>query len=91
MHATPPARHLLLAVAVVAVWGTNFTVIKVALGDFPPLLFASLRFTLALLPAVFFLKRPSIPWLTLAAYGAFIGAGQFGILYVCLLYTSRCV
>lgn len=84
MHSTPPARHLLLAVAVVAVWGTNFTVIKVALGDFPPLLFASLRFTLAFLPAAFFLKRPAVPWTTLAAYGVFIGAGQFGILYVAM-------
>ena len=33
-------RHFLLALAVVAVWGTNFVVIKIALGDVPPLLFA---------------------------------------------------
>jgi len=84
MSHTPPAKHLLLAVAVVAVWGVNFTVIKTALGDFPPLLFASLRFTLVFLPAIFFLKRPPVPWLTLAAYGVFIGAGQFGLLYVAM-------
>ncbi|MBX9713795.1 MAG: EamA family transporter, partial [Pseudomonadaceae bacterium] len=47
-----PLRHLLLALAVVAVWGTNFVVIKLALGHLPPLLFAALRFTLAALPAV---------------------------------------
>jgi len=30
MSSTLPVRHLLLAVAVVAVWGTNFVVIKLA-------------------------------------------------------------
>ena len=39
-------KHLLLALAVVAVWGTNFVVIKLALGHLPPLLFAALRFTI---------------------------------------------
>ena len=33
------------------------------------------------LPAVFFLKRPNVPWLHLAAYGLFIGVGQFGLIY----------
>jgi len=31
-----PVRHALLALAVVAVWGTNFVVIKTALGTLPP-------------------------------------------------------
>ena len=52
-----------------AVWGTNFVVIKIALAHLPPLLFAALRFTLAFLPAAFFLKRPAVPWTHLAAYG----------------------
>ena len=79
-----PLRHLLLALAVVAVWGTNFVVIKVALAHFPPLLLAALRFTLALLPAVFFLPRPAVPWRNLAAYGVLIGVGQFGVLFVAM-------
>lgn len=79
-----PARHLLLALGVVAVWGTNFTVIKVALDDFPPFLFASLRFSLAFFPATLFLPRPKVPWRELAAYGVLIGAGQFGLLYTAL-------
>jgi O-acetylserine/cysteine efflux transporter len=77
-------RHALLALAVVAVWGTNFVVIKLALAQLPPLLFATLRFTFALVPAVFFLKRPNVPWRDLAAYGLLIGAGQFGLLYVAM-------
>ena len=79
-----PWQHLLLALAVVAVWGSNFVVIKVALAHLPPLLFATLRFTLAFLPAAFFLKRPAVPWLHLAAYGILIGAGQFGLLYIAM-------
>lgn len=79
-----PLRHFLLALAVVSVWGTNFVVIKVALGHLPPLLFASLRFTLALVPAMFFLRRPAVKWQNLALYGLLIGVGQFGLLYVAM-------
>src|SRR5688500_9663395 len=79
-----PPLHLLLALAVVAVWGTNFVVIKWGLDDFPPLTFAALRFTFAVLPAVFFLKRPKVSWWNLAAYGVMIGVGQFGMLYIAM-------
>lgn len=82
-----PLSHVLLAVAVMAVWGSNFVVIKVALAHLPPLLFATLRFALALLPAVFFLKRPAVPWSHLAAYGVLIGAGQFGLLYIAMEHS----
>ena len=70
-----------MALAVTAVWGSNFTIIKVALEQFPPLLFAALRFALAFLPAAFFLPRPPVPWSHLAAYGLLIGVGQFGVIY----------
>ncbi len=79
-----PWSHLLLAVAIMAVWGSNFVVIRVGLDHLPPLLFSTLRFTLVLLPAVFFLKRPAVPWRHLAAYGLFIGAGQFGLLFLAM-------
>jgi len=79
-----PWLHFLLAVAVVTVWGTNFVVIKQALVQFPPLLLGTLRFAFALLPAVFFFKRPAVPWWHLAAYGALIGVCQFGLLYEAL-------
>lgn len=79
-----PWLHVLLALAVVAVWGTNFVVIRIGLDHLPPLTFALLRFTFALLPAVFFLKKPDVPWRNLAAYGMLIGAGQFGLLYIAI-------
>jgi len=84
MPAALPLRHFLLALAVVAVWGTNFVVIKLALGHLPPLLFAALRFTLALFPALFFLPRPTVGWRNLALYGVLIGVGQFGLLYLAI-------
>lgn len=83
-HAPLSVRDSLLAVLVMAVWGTNFVVIKYALGVLPPLLFATLRFLLVAFPAVFFLKRPAVPLRHLAAYGVLIGAGQFGLLYIAM-------
>lgn len=77
-------RHFWLALAVVAVWGSNFTIIKVALGEMPPLLLAALRFALVVLPMVFLIRRPSVSWGNLAAYGLCIGVGQFGILFIAM-------
>ena len=85
LHAAPlPTRHVLLALAVVAVWGTNFVVIKYALGHLPPLLLATLRFALAFAPAAFFVARPAVAWRVLASYGLLIGAGQFGLMFIAL-------
>ncbi|RJT25235.1 EamA family transporter [Chakrabartia godavariana] len=76
--------HLLLAVLIMAVWGTNFVVIKFALAHLPPLTLALLRFTLAFFPLALFLPRPKVGWANLAAYGALIGAGQFGVLFTAM-------
>jgi O-acetylserine/cysteine efflux transporter len=75
------APHLLLALAVMAVWGSNFVVIKYALATLPPLWLATLRFLLAAFPLVLVLPRPRVTWGNLAAYGVAIGAGQFGLLF----------
>jgi O-acetylserine/cysteine efflux transporter len=76
-----PASHLLLALAIVAVWGTNFVVIKISLASFPPFLFAALRYVFAFLPAALFLPRPKVSWINLCVYGLAVGVGQFGVLY----------
>jgi len=76
-----PLSHLLLALAIVAVWGTNFVVIKISLEAFPPFLFATLRYFFALLPIVFFVPRPKVSWRNLCAYGLATGVGQFGVMY----------
>ena len=77
-------RDALLTLAVMVVWGTNFVVIRIGVEHFPPLFFATLRFAFALVPAVFFLKRPAVSWDKLAAYGVLIGAGQFGLLFIAI-------
>jgi O-acetylserine/cysteine efflux transporter len=79
-----PLRHLLLALAVVAIWGSNFVVIKYALHTLPPMTLAVLRFSFALVPACFFLRRPQVGWRNLAGYGVLIGVGQFGLLYLAM-------
>ena len=70
-----------LALLVVAVWGTNFVVIKVGLRDFEPLAFATLRFFFCVVPLVFFVKRPPGEWRWLALFGIFLGPGQFALLF----------
>ena len=77
-------RDSLLAALVATVWGFNFVVIDWGMHDVPPLLFAAIRFTLVVLPAVFFVPRPSAPWRTVAAVGVFMSLGQFGLLYVAM-------
>lgn len=74
-------RDLLLALVVVIAWGVNFVVIKVGLHGVPPMLLGALRFTLAAIPAVFFVKRPQLAWRWLLAYGLTISLGQFAFLF----------
>jgi O-acetylserine/cysteine efflux transporter len=76
-----PLTHLLLALAVVAVWGTNFVVIRLGLDAFAPYTFAALRYTFSFLPFIFFVPRPAMTWNKLALFGALIGVGQFGLLF----------
>jgi O-acetylserine/cysteine efflux transporter len=77
-----PRRHILLALAVAALWGVNFVAIDYALESFPPLLLGALRFTLVAFPAVFFLPRPPIAWRYVVAVGLSLSAVQFGLLFV---------
>jgi O-acetylserine/cysteine efflux transporter len=76
--------HALLAVLVAVAWGVNFVVIHVGLDSFPPLLFAALRFTITALPAVLIVGKPRVPWRTVLGVGAFMSAGQFGLLFVAI-------
>lgn len=75
-------RDSLLAALVASIWGFNFVVIDWGMRGIPPLLFAAIRFTAVLLPAVFLVARPVAPWRVVAAVGAFMSLGQFGFLYV---------
>lgn len=75
------ARHILLALSVVAIWGFNFVVIQVGLREFPPILMTALRFVLVVVPAVFLLPRPRVPVRLLILYGLFMFTLQFAFLF----------
>jgi len=77
-------RDLLLALVVIVVWGMNFVVIMVGLHDVPPMLLGALRFMLAAVPAVFFIRRPQVPLRWMLAYGLTISLGQFAFLFTAM-------
>ena len=74
-----PLRDIVLALIVVLAWGSNFTAMKLALEEVPPLLFVGLRFAL-LIPLMLFLPRPA-PWRAVIAVGVTINMGQFAFMF----------
>ena len=79
-----PLKDWLAALVVITAWGMNFVVIKVGLGEIPPLLLGALRFTFVAFPAVFFIKRPALPWRIIVLYGLTISLGQFVFLFTAM-------
>ena len=77
-------RDTALAVLVALVWGTNFVAVRTGLDSVPPLLFLAVRFVVVCVPAVFFVRRPGMPWRDLALIGLFTSLGQFALLYLAL-------
>jgi len=77
-------RDILVALAIVFVWGVNFMAIKWGVAEVPPLLLTALRYVVATLPAIFFIRRPQVSLGILVAYGIFIGVGQFGFLFTAI-------
>jgi len=75
-------RDLLLVLAVVTIWGFAFVPMRWALDSVPPFALAALRFLFAAVPALFFIRRPDVPWTTLVTYGFAIGVFQFGLLFL---------
>ncbi len=78
-----PVAHWLLAIAVVAVWGTNFVVIAIGLERLPPFLFAALRFAVSALPCLM-IARPRVRLPQLAGFGVLLGGGQFGFMFLAM-------
>jgi O-acetylserine/cysteine efflux transporter len=73
-------RHIALAILLSVFWGLNFVVITVALGGFPPVFLAALRFAIAGVPALF-LPRPKLGWGWLVAISFTLFVVQFGLLF----------
>jgi O-acetylserine/cysteine efflux transporter len=79
-----PASAIGTALLVAVIWGFNFVVIKAGVSAVPPLFLAALRFLFSALPAVFLVRRPAAPMLSLAAYGLLLGVGEFGFLFTAI-------
>ena len=76
--------HAAAALLIVAMWGLNFTVIRFGLDEFPPFAFATWRFVLCALPALFVARPQNISWATMAGIGGFMFGGQFVFLFFAL-------
>jgi len=72
-------RDLIVGMLVMALWGINFSVIKLGVSEIDPLLLTALRFTLVCLPAIFFVRRPDVKWSYLISYGLIFGVGIWGM------------
>lgn len=72
-------NDLILAVLVMAIWGFNFSMIKMGITEVHPLLATAARFSLAVLPAIFFIRRPNVDWRYLISYGIVFGVGIWGM------------
>ncbi|MGO8695563.1 MAG: EamA family transporter [Rectinemataceae bacterium] len=78
------AGTVALSLLIAAIWGFNFVVIKVGVASVPPLALATLRFLFSVFPAILFVKRPRAPLGKVAAYGLFLGVGEFGFLFTAI-------
>lgn len=78
-HLAP--RDLALTLFVAALWGFSFVPIVVALREIPPFMLAAMRFFLAAVPLVFFVRRPRMPARFVIGYGLAIGVFMFGLLF----------
>ncbi len=78
---TMTSRDYLTALAITVVWGVNFVVIKIGVGEAPPLMLAALRFLVVIFPAIFFVKPPATSWRIVAGYGIFIAVLQFAFMF----------
>lgn len=77
-------RDISLAIAVAAIWGGNFVVMRMGVLEMPPLLLTALRFFFSAIPAIFFIPRPNAPVKLVIGYGLFLGVMQFGNLFTAL-------
>ena len=75
-------RDLALAVAITAVWGFNFVVIRIGVDVIPPLMLSAARFLFAAIPLVFFVPRPVMPFGTFLGIAIMLGIFSFALLFI---------
>ncbi|MCV2403581.1 EamA family transporter [Marinomonas sp. C2222] len=72
-------RDFGLLFALMALWGLNFSVIKLGVNRIDPLVLTAMRFTCAVFPLIFFIRKPDVEWRYLIAYGVSFGVGVWGM------------
>lgn len=73
-------KDLLMGLSIMCLWGFNFSVIKLGADQINPILLTTLRFTFAVLPVIFFIKRPQVKLRYLMGYGITFGVGVWGMM-----------
>ena len=68
---------------VMAIWGFNFVVMRLALDHYPPMLLVALRFGIAAIPCLF-LPRPQVPLGRMLAISATMFFGTYIFLHLAL-------
>lgn len=77
-----PVFHLFITLCVVCIWGVNFLFVKIGLEELPPLLLCSLRFLMASIPVIFFVKPPRGHFRDIISYGLLMFALQFSLFFI---------
>lgn len=73
-------KDLLLGLSIMCLWGFNFSVIKLGADQINPIVLTTLRFTFAVLPVIFFIRRPAVKLRYLIGYGITFGVGVWGMM-----------
>lgn len=69
-----------ISLALMCLWGFNFSAIKLGAMQVDPILLTALRFTFAIFPVIFFVPRPPDATRYLIAYGLVFGLGVWGMM-----------
>jgi O-acetylserine/cysteine efflux transporter len=72
-------KDLFLAITIAAIWGLNFSFIKLGVAHVDPFVLTGLRFSLTAFPLIAFIPRPAVDWRWLALYGLAFGVGTWGL------------
>lgn len=79
-----PLRDTLKALLAMFIFGTSFIAMREGMREIPPLMLNAARFFFSFFPAIFFLRRPAVPWPAMAAYGLALSVGLFGSVFAAI-------
>ncbi len=73
-------KDIIISLALMCLWGFNFSAIKLGAEQTNPVLLTAMRFSFAVFPAIFFVRKPDTAIRYLLAYGLTFGAGIWGMM-----------